>query len=112
MAIAASTHLSGSAPDAEATRLWLPYPEALPGRRSDVAAGVRLLLSPSSPSGALAKVGERAGRTELRKQLAAHPQEPRPVRPSTQRAGRAARRTLSRTASAGPRGPGRVSAVL
>jgi hypothetical protein len=80
MAIAASTHLSGPAPDAEATRLWLPYPEALPARRTDVTAGVRLLL-PGSSSGVLAMFGEPAGRAELRKQLAAHPQEPGPCSP-------------------------------
>jgi hypothetical protein len=69
MEIAAASCLPGPAPAAEATRLWLPYPEALPGRRSDVAAGVRLLPSPSAAA-------------ELRKQLAAHPQEPGPCPPA------------------------------
>jgi hypothetical protein len=57
-----------AARSAGATRLWLPYPEALPSQRSELAVTAR---TPLSPAGVLAAFGVPEARAELRAQLTA-----------------------------------------
>ena len=56
-------------------RLWLPCPEALPPRRSVVAAAMRSIASQSD---VLASFGEPATRTDLRARLTDRDHEPGP----------------------------------
>ena len=58
---------------AGATRLWLPYPEALPAQRSELAVAVRTLFS---PAGVLAAFGAPQARAELRARLTARQPDP------------------------------------
>jgi hypothetical protein len=58
-----------------ATRLRLPYPEALPSQRSELTRAAQAL---SSPVGLLAAFGTPAARAELRAQLAARQPGPGP----------------------------------
>jgi hypothetical protein len=95
--------MTEAATSAGATRLWLPYPEALPSQRSELTAAARTLFS---PAGALAAFGAPEARAELRAQLTARQSDPDPcsfprhvpaMRPDGRSAGH---RPLSRQAQA------------
>ena len=60
---------------AGATRLWLPYPDALPSQRSELAVAAQTLFSPAE---VLAAFGTPEGRAELRAQLTARQPGPDP----------------------------------
>ena len=60
---------------ADATRLWLPYPEALPSQRSELAVAAQALFS---PAGVLAAFGAPEARAELRARLTARQPDPDP----------------------------------
>ncbi|MCW2933402.1 MAG: hypothetical protein JWM19_4364 [Actinomycetia bacterium] len=76
MAIAEpSARMPEAATSAGATRLWLPYPEALPSQRSELTVAARTLFS---PAGVLAAFGAPEARAELRAQLTARQPDPDP----------------------------------
>ena len=98
---------------AGATRLWLPYPDALPSQRSELAVAAQTLFSPGgvfSPAGVLAAFGTPQARAELRALLTARQPDPDPGAspadisrdaPAQRPGGRAAgHRPLSRIAQA------------
>lgn len=95
--------LPEAARSAGATRLWLPYPEALPSQRSELTVAARTLFS---PAGVLAAFGAPEARAELRARLTARQPDPDPgsfprdapaMRPGGRSAGH---RPLSRQAQA------------
>ena len=80
---------------ANAARLWLPYPEALPSQRSELAVAAQTLFSPADVPAAFGAFGAPEARAELRARLTARQPDPDPgsIPP-------AGRRPLSRQAQA------------